>query len=188
MSHHSVANLMMELFQLQIKPEESPRGGLRNNSDWDNSDDEKESEDKKEEGTLTASQLKQKEILEAKHDEQVMKLLDTLSSKNTHELEKSLNASAILMDFYEQNHSFNILTKPAALNRLTQICCEGNENKQNLPYALHLLTTIINEFSNTEKDISDDHKVEIYQLFQEFFNDMAYNCIMLFYDQQDETY
>jgi hypothetical protein len=76
-----------------------------------------------------------------------------------------MNANAILLEFCENNHCFNILTKPEFLNRLTQICCEGESNQQNLPYALNLLSLIINEFSNSDKEISDEHKQEIYKLF-----------------------
>lgn len=54
----------------------------------------------------------------------------------------------------------------------------------NLPYALNLLSTIINEFSNTDKEISDERKVQIQQLFARYFPDMAYNSIMLLYSQQ----
>lgn len=104
-------------------------------------------------------------ILDEKCDEMVLKLLDTLSSKNQHDIEKTMNANAILLEFCENNHCFNILTKPKSLHKLTQICCEGESNQQNLPYALNLLSTIINEFSNTDKEITDEHKQEIYKLF-----------------------
>jgi len=112
----------------------------------------------------------------------VIKLLDTLSGKNP-DIEKTLNANTILLEFCENNHSFNILTRPESLQRLTQICCEGQSNAQNMPYALNLLSTIISEFGNTEKEIADDHKMEIFKLFQEFFTDMVYNCVILLYDQ-----
>lgn len=41
------------------------------------------------------------------------------------------------------------------------ICCQGEDNIQNLPYAHNLLSTIITEFSNTEKEISEERKGEI---------------------------
>lgn len=49
----------------------------------------------------------------------------------------------------------------------------------NLPYALNLLQTIITEFSNPEKEISDERKLDIQQLFAKYFPDMAYNCILI---------
>jgi hypothetical protein len=115
-------------------------------------------------------------------------LLDALSSKNARDLEKTMNANAILLEFCENNYCFNILTKPVCLNRLTQICCEGEANQQNLPYALNLLSVIINEFSNADKEISEEHKSEIYKLFQAFFTDMSYNCLMVLYDQPTDNY
>jgi hypothetical protein len=54
----------------------------------------------------------------------------------------------------------------------------------NLPYALNLLTTIINEFGNTEKDISDERKMSIQQQFAKFFPDIAYNCVIILRSRQ----
>lgn len=154
---------------------------------WDNSDDE-EKEAEKPEGTLTANQLRQKMILDEKCDELVLRLLDEMSSKNQHDKEKCLNSYIILLEFCENNHTFNILTKPSSLGRLTQICCEGEVNQQNLAYALNLLQIIVAEFSNSDKEITDSHKMEIFKLFQEFFVDMTYNCLMILYDQPTESY
>lgn len=163
---HSVSMLLNELFQIQIKPEQEERAGknMRDMSSWDYSDHEEEDSEKPE-GTFTPAQLSQKEILKEKCDQSVLRLLDACSSKNAHDLEMTMNANAILLEFCENNHCFNILTKPECLNRLTQICCEGESNQQNLPYALNLLSVIINEFSNSDKEISDEHKQEIYKLF-----------------------
>lgn len=113
-----------------------------------------------------------------------MSLLDCLSNKNKNELEKTLNANTILMEFCDNDYCFGLLTTPDALQRLIQICCQGESNHMNLPYALNLLSTIINEFSNTEKEISDERKVQIQQLFAKFFPDMAYNCLMILHQQQ----
>jgi DNA replication protein DnaD len=120
-----------------------------------------------------------KSILDKKGRQIVMSLLDTLSKSNQNELEKTLNANTILMEFCDSDHCFAMLTTPEALQRLIQICCQGQSNQMNLPYALNLLSTIINEFSNTEKEINDERKQQIQQLFAKFFPDMAYNCIMI---------
>lgn len=125
-----------------------------------------------------------KNVLARKSRQIVFALLDCLSSKNPSALEKTLNANTILLEFCEIDQCFAMLTSPEVLQRLIQICCEGELNRQNLPYALNLLSTIINEFSNTDKEISDERKVQIQQLFARFFPDMAYNCIMLLYSQQ----
>lgn len=53
---------------------------------------------------------------------------------------------------------------------------------------MQLLATIINEFQNTEKEISVERKQEMFELFQGTCTDMAYNCIMLLYEQSCEEY
>lgn len=60
----------------------------------------------------------------------------------------------------------------------------------NLPYAINLLTTIINEFGNTDKEIADDRKLQIQAQFAKFFPDIAYNCIIILRTKQptDGTY
>lgn len=46
----------------------------------------------------------------------------------------------------------------------------------------------IAEFSNVEKEIPDERKTEMFQLFQNIFTDMMYNCLMLLYEQNTESY
>jgi hypothetical protein len=186
MQHHSLALLMIELLQIQIKPEATPKSKAPMKGsmyEWENSDGENNDEDV-EEGTLTPQQEQMKDTLAKKGNQIVMSLLDTLSSKNKDDLEKTLNANTILMDFCENDACFGMLTSPEALQRLIQICCQGAQNHMNLPYALNLLSTIINEFSNTDKEISEERKMQIQQLFAKFFPDMAYNCVMILYAQQ----
>ena len=102
-----------------------------------------------------------KDILARKANQIIMGLLDALSSKNKDDLEKTLNANTILLDFCENDHCFNMLTTPEVLQKLVQICCQGDENLQNLPYAHNLLSSIIKEFQNPDKEISDERKNEI---------------------------
>lgn len=85
-----------------------------------------------------------------------MSLLDCISSKNQSDMEMALNASTILLEFCDNDHCFNLLTTPEALLKLIKICCQGPDNKVNLPYALRLLATIISELSNSEKEISNE--------------------------------
>lgn len=122
-------------------------------SDAENNDDDAE------EGILTPEQIRMKEILAKKGTSIVMGLLDCLSNLNQDNLEKTLNANTVLMEFCENDQCFNLLTSSDALTRLIQICCQGSTNQLNLPYAINLLTTIINEFTNAEKEIADERKM-----------------------------
>lgn len=112
----------------------------------------------------------------------MLSLMDQISCKNKDELEKALNAYTILMEFTENDHCFGLLTSQDALQRLIQVCCQGLENAQ-LKYSMNLLTVIITEFSNTEKDISDERKGQIQMLFAKHFADIAYNCVMVLYQR-----
>jgi hypothetical protein len=56
-----------------------------------------------------------KTVLEKKSKLIIMKLLDCLSNKNTTELEKTLNANAVLMDFCDNEHCFAMLTTEEVL-------------------------------------------------------------------------
>lgn len=55
---------------------------------------------------------------------------------------------------------------------------------------MHLLLTIITEFSNTEKEITDERKGQIHKLFAQYFPDIAYNCVIVLMQQHpgEETY
>lgn len=77
-----------------------------------------------------------------------MKLLESLSCKNQDDIYQTLNASTVLLDFCDNEQCFSMLTAPEPLSRLIDICCGGSDrNRQNLPYALNLLSTIINQFA-----------------------------------------
>ena len=64
-----------------------------------------------------------KEILAKKGKQVIMQLLDCLSNKNKNELEKTLNANTVLLEFCENDYCFNMLTTPETLQRLVSICC-----------------------------------------------------------------
>lgn len=59
-----------------------------------------------------------------------------------------------------------------------------------LKYAMQLLLTIITEFSNTEKEITDERKGQIHKLFAQYFPDIAYNCVIVLMQQHagEESY
>ena len=175
--HHSLALLLIELLNIKIKPEAPAKKGLYDH--WETTSDQDANEENgADEGTLTPEQEQMAAVLEKKAHEIVLRLLDALSYKND-DLEKTLNANAILLDFCDNDHCFAMLTSPEVLQKLIRICCQGGSNERNLPYALNLLSTIINEFSNAEKEISDERKLQIQQLFTKYFTDMAYNCVVL---------
>jgi hypothetical protein len=119
--HHSLAQLVIELLQVQIKPEDS-RSKKITMYNSDGSDNEQDNEDQ-EEATLTADQVKMKEILAKKGNQVILYLLDQLSIKNNDDTEVALNAHSILMDFCENDHCFNLLTTEEAMKRLIQIVC-----------------------------------------------------------------
>lgn len=120
--HHSLALLLIELLQIQIKPETTKevKGSARmamynsDGSDAENHDDDAENEGQ----VLSALQQKMKEILAKKGNQIIMGLLDSLSSKNKDDLEKTLNANTILLEFCENDHCFGMLTNPEVLQKL----------------------------------------------------------------------
>lgn len=128
-SHHSLALLLVELLQINIKADE-PSGGSRDEgrkkgfsmlgSDGsDGSDGTDELDDhNNEEPVLTPDQIHMKNVLSKKSKHVVMSLLDCLSSKNQDNLEKTLNANTILNEFCDDDQSFALMTTPEALTRL----------------------------------------------------------------------
>lgn len=121
-AHHSLALILIDLLNIQIKPE--PVASTRklkgdnfksnNLYEFENSDQENNEEDV-EEGVLTPEQDKMKNILAKKGKQIIMSLLDCLSKQNQSDLEKTLNASTILLEFCENDHCFKMLTTPEAL-------------------------------------------------------------------------
>ena len=173
--HHSLALLLTELLQIQIKPE-PPQTKASAQYEWENSDQENAEDEP--EGTLTPEQEQMQAILRAKGQRILLGLLDAFSHKND-DLERTLNANAILMEFCENDHCFAMLTHPDVLQKLIRVCCQTQRNLTNLAYALNLLQTIIREFGGAEKEISDERKQQIQLLFVKYFPDMAYNCVMI---------
>jgi len=50
---------------------------------------------------------------------------------------------------------------------------------QNLPYALSLLTNIITQFIEQDKDFFKDKKDEFFEAFSLHFRDLCYNCLLI---------
>lgn len=183
-NHHSLALLLIELLNVQIKPETSSSkksgGGMMGQMqyEWETSDQENNDDAAENEGTLTPEQEQMQTILQKKSLSICLDLLDALSNKNN-DLEKTLNANTVLFEFCDNDHCFAMLTNPEVLNKLIKICCQATTNVTSLSYALNLLQTIIKEFGNNEKEISDERKQQIQMLFVKHFPDMAYNCILI---------
>jgi len=118
--NHSLALLMIELLQIQIKAESissQKKAGKMSMYTSDGSDAENQ-DDEENEGVLTSEQVTMKDLLEKKGSQIVMGLLDCLSNKNQDELEKTLNANTVLMEFCDNDQCFAMLTSPEALQRL----------------------------------------------------------------------
>jgi hypothetical protein len=80
-------------------------------SDAENHEDEELNEGQ----VLSGLQQKMKETLAKKGTQIIMGLLDSLSSKNKDDLEKTLNAHTILLEFCDNDHCFGMLTNPEVL-------------------------------------------------------------------------
>jgi hypothetical protein len=81
----------------------------------DGSDAENHDEEAENEGVLSQQQQKMKDVLAKKGNQVVLSLLDSLSSKNKDDLEKTLNANTILMEFCDNDYCFNMLSSPEIL-------------------------------------------------------------------------
>lgn len=143
--------------------------------------DESESDGNEEtnEAELTQDQKRMKEMLAEKGKMVVEYLLTALSPQNKNDFHKALNSSTVLQEFVENENCFPILTQRTTLNQLVQICFQTENNRQNLPYALNLLSAIINQFIDHEKALFQDKKEEFFGIFSHYFRDLVYNCLII---------
>mmetsp|Transcript_43088 Transcript_43088/g.57011 ORF Transcript_43088/g.57011 Transcript_43088/m.57011 type:complete len:82 (+) Transcript_43088:1103-1348(+) len=79
------------------------------------------------------------QILKEKATMVVSSLIDKLSYKND-DLHMTLNACTALSEFCENETFFQILTQPEVIQRIVNVVCCTDANKQNQPYALNFLT------------------------------------------------
>lgn len=176
--HHSIALLLIALLETNIVPETSKKTkqrvswDIREESDSDGNEETCEAE-------LTSSQKRMKEVLSEQGKMVVSHLLDCLGPKNQDDIHKALNASTVLQEFVDNEHCFPILTEKSSLNKLVWICSQTETNRQNLPYALSLLSTIINQFIEHEKSFQYDKKEEFFKIFAHYFTDLVYNCLII---------
>jgi len=131
------------------------------------------------EGELTPEQKLMQTVLKEKGTYVVNFLLDQLSHKNQDDYQMTLNANTVLQEFCENEHCFQILTQEAVLKKIVSICCQSDSNMLNLPYALSLLTNIITQFIEQDKDFFKDKKDEFFEAFIIHFKDLCYNCLLV---------
>lgn len=176
--HHSIALLVIALLEVNIVPENRKKGKQR--VTWDIRDEsESDGNEETNEAELTPDQKKMKEVLAEKGLMVVEHLLGQLSSLNQDDMHKALNASTVLLEFVDNETCFPILTQRSSLNKLVQVCFSTENNRQNLPYALGLLSSIINQFIDHEKAFYQDKKEEFFSIFSHYFTDLVYNCLII---------
>jgi|694.fasta_scaffold121853_3 hypothetical protein len=103
-----------------------------------------------------------KDVLNAKGKMIVDSLLEQLGPKNQNDIHKALNASTVLLEFVDNPNVSPIITNGDTLKKLVQICCQTENNKQNLPYALGLLSAIINCIVEHEKEVAKEKKEDFF--------------------------
>ena len=118
MHHYSLAVLLIELLEVDIKPNEKvdkPRMA------WEQSE---ESDDQK---ILKFSkmQIRQKAVLAEKGAIVANTLISWLSNLNQDDFERTLNASHILNEFCNNDQCFSILTSDEVLPKLIAVACQG---------------------------------------------------------------
>jgi len=184
--HHSIALLLIPLLDINFVPEKDKKGKQRV---WDIRDEsESDGNEETNEVELTADQKRMKEVLAEKGKMVVEHLLNHLSSKNKNDIHKTLNASTVLQEFVDNENCFQILTQKSVLGKLVQICINTEDNKHNIPYALSLLSTIINQFVEHEKAYFSEKKEEFFEIFAQYFSHLVYNCLILLRQGSDENY
>ena len=72
-----------------------------------------------------------------------------------------------------------MLCNNSVLRKLVGVCCQTDDNIQNLPYALSLLTNIVTQFIEQEKDFFRDKKDEFFESLKIHFKDLCYNCLII---------
>ena len=134
LDQHSLATLLIKLIEQQIQPEKKDKWDASDNSDLDIIEQEPN------EPELTPAQKKMQQVLKEKSVMVVNSLLDKISYRNKDDLHMALNASAVLVDFCENENFFQILTQPDVMQKIVQVVCCTDENAQNQHYALNFLT------------------------------------------------
>lgn len=99
------------------------------------------------------------DVLDAKRQEVILRLIENLSSKNKDDFEACLNAQTILTELTESEITFAKLIQRENIVKLTDAACDIH-NVQNQSYALSVLSHIIKEYPDYEKQISQAQALE----------------------------
>lgn len=172
-----MALLLISLLEIQIQPNQDKKDKAR--VAWEASEGSDAENDETAEGELTPEQKHMQSVLKEKSLYVVNYLVDQLSNKNQSDYQMTLNAYTVLMEFCDNEHCFQLLTQNSVLRKLVGVCCQTDDNIQNLPYALSLLTNIVTQFIEQEKDFFRDKKDEFFESLKIHFKDLCYNCLII---------
>ena len=73
-------------------------------------------------------------------------LIDQLSNKNQDDIHMTLNASNVLREFSDNENLFQLLIQHEEFKKLVSVCGQFDSNRQNLPYAHHMLNNVLAQF------------------------------------------
>mgnify|MGYP006889515119 CR=1 FL=1 len=172
LQHHSLATFLIHLIEVQISSE-------KKENKWDTSDNSDADGDHDAEPELSAEQKHMQAVLREKSNMVVDALIDALSAKNQDDLQLTLNASTVLSEFADNETLFALLTSEKNLAKLVCICGEMDANSQNLPYALNLLTSLLNQLNECETSFFKNGKEQTLALLTRHSTDILYNCLII---------
>ena len=118
----------------------------------------------------------------------VHSLIDKLSAKNRDDMHMTLNASAVLTEFCENESFFALLTEPETLKKIVGVCSSTDANKMNQPYALNFFTQIMTQFIEQDVSFFKERKEALVDRLLVHFVDICYNCMLLLRGGDSETY
>ena len=179
--HHSLATLLIKLIEQQIQPEKKDRWDSNDNYDLDIDKDSDQTE-------LTSEQKRMQTILKEKSTMVVNALISNISAKNDHDLHSGINSAHILTEFCENEAFFQVLTQPEVMKNIVTAVCSFDANHMNQPYALHFLTTVVNQFNDQDLTFFKDRKDEAEKVLFAHFTDLVYNCLMIIRSGETNVY
>ena len=171
MQHHSLAQLLVELMQVELP------------SQWDisgekDSDEDEDAVSKHEETTaeVTAKIKALNEIFNHCRQEVITTLIDHLGPKNA-DLENTLNAQLVLTELVENKKIYKRITEGQNITKLINFACEMRNVNQ--AYALNVLTLILKEFTTFDLSKDSEEFNEIRLSMQKSFLDVTYSCLLI---------
>ena len=180
LEHHSLAQMMIELMQIRIVSASAATRD-RFSSDFDKEDNtedgesQAEDEKQKELDRMSPQERQMMETLNNKKQMVVQTLMERLSSKNSN-FEQCLNAHTILAELADNETTFAKLAQRD--NMLLLIKASTDTKNLWQAYALNILTTIIKEFPDYEKQIGKNLSLEFQGAIGNSFLDITYGAIM----------